>query len=280
MSPTDAPLVEVLIPTLNEAGHIAAAIANASQLGPVFVLDSLSSDGTQEIARAAGATVIEHPFTDYAAQKNWGLEHLPFRAPWVFILDADERLTPALCREVTEKIGGGDEVGYYVNRQLIFMGRPVRHGGLYPAWNLRLFRRDCARYEERAVHEHVVCRGPTGFLRAEMLHIRREGMTRYLEKHIRYADLESDEWVKWRRGQSSGAPTGSLFRRQLRLRQWLRRRLWPRLPLRPLWRFIWMFVVRLGFLDGRAGWHLARLMASYEYMITLLYKEKMRQTPK
>src|SRR4029079_10273820 len=86
--------------------------------------------------------------------------------------------------------------GYFINRLLIFMGKAIRHGGLYPSWNLRLFRRGRARYEERAVHEHMVCDGPTDYLRAEMLHIRRESISQYLEKHIRYADMESDEWVK------------------------------------------------------------------------------------
>jgi glycosyltransferase involved in cell wall biosynthesis len=275
MPSSNTPLVEVLIPTLNEAENIGPAVANASQLGPVFVLDSFSTDGTAELARAAGATVVEHTFVDYASQKNWGLEHLPFSAEWVFILDADERLTPALRDEVLAKIGRGNEVGFYVNRQLIFMGRTIRHGGLYPSWNLRLFRRGVARYEQRAVHEHVVCDGPTGFLRAEMLHIRRETMTRYVEKHIRYANLESDEWVKWRFGQSTVAPAGMLFPSHLGYRQWLRRYLWPRLPFRPFWRFLWMYFIRFGFLDGRPGWHLACLMTSYEYMITLLDNEKM-----
>jgi glycosyltransferase involved in cell wall biosynthesis len=275
MATSNPPLVEVLIPTLNEAEHIAQTVANALTLGPVLVLDSLSTDGTQDLARTAGATVVEHHFVNYAAQKNWGLQHAGLTAPWVFILDADERITPALRDEVLAKIGKGAEVGYYVNRLLIFMGQTVRHGGLYPSWNLRLFKRGSARYELRAVHEHVICDGPTAFLTATMLHIRRESMTRYLEKHIHYADLESDEWVKRRLGETSGAPTASLFRSHLRYRQWLRRHVWPRIPLRPLWRFFWMYFLRLGFLDGRAGWHLARLMASYEYMITLLYKEKM-----
>jgi glycosyltransferase involved in cell wall biosynthesis len=278
MTTAQQPLVEVLIPTFNEAEHIAETVANAQKLGPVFVLDSFSTDGTQDLARAVGATVVEHPFVDYASQKNWGLENIGLTAPWVFILDADERITPVLREEILATIGKGHETGYYVNRLLIFMGCAVRHGGLYPSWNLRLFRRGRARYEQRAVHEHVICDGPTAFLRSEMLHIRRESMTRYLEKHIRYADLESNEWLKRRLGQSSGAPEASLFRSQLRYRQWIRRNVWPRMPLRPLWRFIWMYFFRLGFLDGRAGWHLARLMASYEYMITLLYREKMRTT--
>jgi glycosyltransferase involved in cell wall biosynthesis len=270
------PSIDVFIPTLNEREHIADAIVNAKQLGNVYVLDSLSTDGTQELARQAGATVVERPFTNYSDHKNWGLDNLPFTAEWIFILDADERITPELRDEIFEKLPvrkGTD--GFFVNRVLIFMGKQVRHGGLYPSWNLRLFRRGKARYEDRSVHEHMVCFGHTDYMHNEMLHIRRESMQRFLDKHIKYADMESDEWVKWKLGESTMGKSSSLFKSMLAYRQWVRRNIWPRLPGRPLWRFLYMYFFRFGFLDGLAGWHLARLMACYEYMIGLLYRDKL-----
>ena len=270
------PLVEVLIPTRNEAAHITECVENAAKLGPVFVLDSLSTDGTQDLARRAGAAVIEHEFVNYSAQKNWGLDNIPFQGEWIFILDADERITPSLRNEIMRTAQSERAAnGYFVNRVVLFMGQAVRHGGLYPSWNLRLFRRGKARYEDRAVHEHMVCEGDTGYLKEEMLHIRRETLWQYLDKHIRYADMESGEWVKLRLGQSKFAPADALFQGHLRYRQWLRRYAWPRMPGRPLWRFIYMYFVRLGFLDGRAGWELARLMFCYEYMIGLLFRDKL-----
>jgi glycosyltransferase involved in cell wall biosynthesis len=276
-----APRIDIMIPTFNEADHIAETVANARELGEVYVLDSLSTDGTQRLAREAGATVVERAFTNYADQKNWGLDHLPFTGDWVFILDADERITPGLRAEVLEKTVSRPRVsGYYVNRVVIFMGKPIRHGGLYPSWNLRLFRRGAARYEERAVHEHIVCSGVTEYMRGEMLHIRRETLTRYIEKHIRYADLESGEWIKWRQGKSRMGSSTRLFKDILAIRQWIRRKIWPRLPGRPLWRFLYMFFFRFGFMDGLPGLQLALLMASYEYMIGLLYKEKVHQLSK
>jgi hypothetical protein len=195
----------------------------------------------------------------------------------VFILDADERLTPQLRRELAGVVDSPNRSadGYYINRALVFMGRNIRHGGLYPSWNLRLFRRGKARYEERAVHEHMICNGPTDYLRGEMVHIRTESMHQYIAKHIHYADLESTEWTKLKLGQTSTAPSHKLFKSFLRYRSWLRRNLWPRMPLRPLWRFLHMYVVRFGILDGRQGWHLARLMASYEYTIGLLHEDKL-----
>ena len=267
--------VAVMIPTLNEADHIREVVANALSVGPVMVLDSGSTDGTQEMAREAGATVIVHPFVNYAVQKNWGLDNLPFNADWIFILDADERITPALRAEVHRLLRGTPaSSGYFVNRLPMFMGQPTRHGGMYPSWNLRLLRRGECRYENRPVHEHMLCKGPTAYLKGEMLHIRREDLTRYIAKHIRYADMESSEWVKMRLGESESAPPLMLFPGALGWRQWIRRRVLPRLPGSPIWRVIFMYILRLGFLDGKAGRRLAGLMACYEYMIVLLYNEK------
>jgi hypothetical protein len=270
------PVIDIMIPTLNEAIHIRATVENALRVGPVWVLDSLSTDGTQEIARRAGATVVEHPFENYSRQKNWGLDNLPMKGDWVFILDADERVTPSLREELLAVARQGGPVdGYYVNRVVIFMGRTIRHGGLYPSWNLRFFRRGRCRYEDRAVHEHMVCDGPTGYLKHEMLHIRRESISEYITKHIRYADMESDEWVKARLGKGGAAQAQKLFPHLQGYRQWLRREAWPRAPMRPLLRFLYMYIVRVGILDGRAGLHLALLMASYEYMISMLYRDKL-----
>ncbi|MGD9790075.1 MAG: glycosyltransferase [Phycisphaerales bacterium] len=269
------PLIDVMIPTLNESAHIEEAVKNALGLGPVYVLDSFSTDGTQEIARKAGATVVEHRFENYSRQKNWGLENLPFRGEWVFILDADERVTPAL-RDEAIRVAKSEtrNSGWFVNRIVVFMGRPIRWGGLYPSWNLRFFRRGACRYEDRSVHEHMICDGETGYMKHLMVHIRRETISGYISKHVRYADMESDEWLRTSLGQGAGAAPARLFRDRLRYRQWVRREVWPRLPGKPVIRWVYMYLLRLGFLDGRAGWHLAALMASYEYMIELLYREK------
>jgi glycosyltransferase involved in cell wall biosynthesis len=268
--------VDVMIPTFNEADHIADVVANASALGRVYVLDSCSTDGTQELARKAGATVVEHKFINYSDQKNWGLDNLPFTGEWVFILDADERITPTLLREIHDRVRTRTVDGYFVNRMNILMGQTIRHGGFYPSWNLRLFRRGRARYENRSVHEHMMCAGPTDYLRHEMIHIRRETISQYLAKHIRYADMESTEWVRNRLKVGQVDPVNTLFKDLLLYRQWLRREVWPLVPCRPLLRFCYIYFFRLGFLDGRAGWRLAMLMGCYEYMISLLYTDKLR----
>lgn len=270
--------IEILIPTLNEAAVIKETVENALKVGPVFVLDSCSTDGTQEIARAAGAYVVEQKFLGYARQKNWGLDNLPWKGQWVFILDADERITPELRDEIFRAIATPDAAdGYFVNRVVLFMGRPIRHGGLYPSWNLRFFRRGKCRYEDRSVHEHMVCDGPTRYLREEMLHIRGESVHEWVRKHIRYADLESDEWVKLKYGQEAGASAERLFTKTMKYRQYLRREVWPRTPFKPALRFVYMYFLRLGLLDGAAGLHMAMMMTAYEYMIELLYRDKLNR---
>ncbi len=264
-----------MIPTLNEAHHITEAVENASKVGHVFVLDSLSTDGTQELARKAGATVVEHAWEGYAAQKNWGLDNLPWTGSWIFILDADERIPRPLREEMIRVAESNPSTaGFYVNRLLIFMGHAIKHGALYPQWNLRFFKLGKARYEDRLVHEHMIVDGERDYLNEHMIHIRRENMTQYIEKHIYYADLESDEWINIWQGKNSGAKVDALFKDMLRYRQWIRRYVWPRTPFRPLIRFLHMYVFRMGFLDGKAGWHLAMLMASYEYMISMMYVHK------
>ncbi|MEL7473050.1 MAG: glycosyltransferase family 2 protein, partial [Planctomycetota bacterium] len=276
----DGPRIDVMIPTLNESRHIAEAVANAASIGRVHVLDSFSTDGTQQLARDAGATVIEHEFENYSRQKNWGLKHLPMEGDWVFILDADERITPRLADALVKAAqSGAPETGYFVNRINLMMGQPIRFGGLYPSWNLRFFRRGKARYEDRSVHEHMFCDGPTSYLtrRARMLHIRLETMSDYVHKHIKYADMESNEWVRLAMDPEQWKKEVEQFPPGQRMRLWLRRKVTPNLPFRPAIRFLYMYIVQLGFLDGRAGYHLAMLMADYEYMISLLFKEKLER---
>ena len=244
------------------------------RLGDVFV-STPCTDGTQDLARDAGATVVEHKFETYSRQKNWGLDNLPMTGEWVFILDADERITPPLARELRAIAEAAGPInGYFVNRVVIFTGREIRHGGLYPSWNLRYFRRGLCRYEDRAVHEHMVCEGQTAYSGTRCSTSAGDHL-RGISVHIA-TPIWGDEWIRRRFGQPPRRHR-HLFRDILRIRQWLRRELWPRLPFRPFVRFIYMYFIRLGILDGRAGLHLALLMASYEYMISMLYRDKLQR---
>jgi len=169
------------------------------------VVDSYSADRTVEIAREAGANVVQHVFEGYARQKNWALENVPFRSDWVLILDADERVPAELAPEISGIVaadGNGYE-GFYLNRKLIFYGKWIRHCGWYPSWNLRLFRRGHGRYEQREVHEHLLLDGKAGYCQHELIHEDLRDMSFWIAKHNRYSSQEARELDLVRRGVST-----------------------------------------------------------------------------
>src|SRR4051812_33867680 len=205
-SPTPAPAapaatgvrtpVDVLILAYNERTNLPHALASIMEWATnVFVVDSGSTDGTQQIARDMGATMIEHAWEGYARQKNWAIDNLPFESPWIFILDADEAITPQLRDEIhalcSKPSGDVPQAGFYVNRYLIFMGKRIRHAGYFPSWNLRLFKRGLAHYEDRPVHEYMILTGKEGYLKHLMSHEDRRGLEYYIAKHNRYSTLEA-----------------------------------------------------------------------------------------
>src|SRR5262249_45219960 len=218
-----------------------------------FVVDSFSRDRTVEITRARGAQVAQHAFENYSRQKNWALDTLPFRTEWVLIVDADERVTPELRREIEALLTDDTAcAGYYVNRRFIFLGHWIRHAGWYPSWNLRLFRHRLGRYDDREVHEHVVLNGPAGYLRNDLVHHDRRPLEAYVARHNRYSTLEAMARFK----AESNAPDRARLPSRLvgspvERKRFVRERVWPHVPARPLALFIYMYVLRRGFLDGR-----------------------------
>jgi glycosyltransferase involved in cell wall biosynthesis len=270
--------ISFLIPTLNEEVNLPYALASVSSwTQQVFVLDSGSTDRTRAIAEAAGAVFVHHDWEGYARQKNWGLDNLPFTTPWVFILDADEAITPALREELT-RIATADsceENAFYINRYFLFLGKRIRHCGYYPSWNLRFFRRGRARYEERAVHEHMVVDGKAGYLKYEMEHFDRRGLEHYIAKHNHYSTLEANELLRIRRQAADGTMRYSFWHGPLERRRWVKHVIWPRLPARWAFRFIFMYVLRMGFLDGVIGFHFCLLLAAYEHQISLKMRESL-----
>jgi glycosyltransferase involved in cell wall biosynthesis len=271
--------VEVIIPTFNEEVNLLHALD--SVLGwadAVHVVDSESIDRTRAIAEERGANVVVRPWLGYARQKNWALDNLPLAADWIFILDADEIILPELRDELLAVAAGGGDAeaahdGYYVNRYLIFLGKRIRHCGYYPSWNLRFFRRGRARYEERAVHEHMIVDGSTGRLRGHMEHHDRRGLEAYTAKHNRYSTLEAQEMVRLRREGRQGELDAKLFGNPLERRRWIKQHLYPRLPARWLFRFLYMYVLKLGVLDGLTGLRFCQFISAYELLISLKIKE-------
>lgn len=259
--------VTVILPVLDEELHIRRAVLSALPLGPVFVVDCGSTDSTRDIAAAVGATVVEHAWEGYAAQKNWALATLAIDTAWLLFLDADEYVTPGLQREIQAAIQRDRFDGYYIPRRNIFLGRDLRHVWWYPDYQLRLFRKASGRFEDRLVHEHVLLDGPSGFLRHPLMHENLKGVDAFMRRHERYAALEAQEIRQTRLGLPTNQRRGRLLGSWPERRRWLKLNVWYRLPGRPAIRFLWLYVLRRGFLDGRAGLVYAQLLAAYEALI-------------
>lgn len=271
-------MIDVLIQTHNEELNLPHALASvAGWTHRIFVVDSGSTDGTRAVSEQHGATFVHHDWEGYAAQKNWALDNLPFESDWILIIDADEAVTPELRDEMLQLAGrpidSVPEAGFYINRLLIFMGRPIRHCGYFPSWNLRLFKRGRARYEQRLVHEHMIVDGEKGYLRHLMSHQDRRGMEHFFAKHNRYSTLEAREIVD---SPEPWPGLSTLFTDRTRRRRFAKSRIMPHLPGPWVWRFFYMYTLRLGFLDGMAGWHLSSFIASYELTIQLKVRELKR----
>ncbi len=266
-------MIDVMIITFNEALNLPHCLAALKGwVNRVFVIDSGSADGTTEIARSHGATVVHHDWEGYARQKNWGLANLPFESDWILILDADEEITPQLRSRLAEiasrPASEVAESGFSINRLTYFLGQPIRHCGYYPSYHLRLFKRGSARYEDRAVHEHLMVDGPIGAISTPMLHNDRRGLEHFVAKHNRYSTLEAAAlWAEI--ADPSRIQEHTSLSRQARFHRWLKRRLLLKLPAPGMWRFAYMYFLRMGFLDGRAGAAFSRFIAMYDGLVAL-----------
>jgi glycosyltransferase involved in cell wall biosynthesis len=274
--------IEILIPTLNEEVNLPHALRSVIEWADaVHVIDSESIDRTREIADSMGARVVVQPWLGYAKQKNHALDTFDFASDWIFILDADEAILPELRDELLavarRPVDQVPQAGFYINRYFIFLGKRIRHCGFYPSWNLRFFKRGRARYEERAVHEHMIVEGPTGYLKGHMEHYDRRGMHEYMAKHNTYSTLEAREIVREMHGGAAGRIDARLFGNPLERRRWIKRHVYPRLPAKWLFRFLFMYIVRLGVLDGVTGFRFCLFISAYELLISLkIIEEKQK----
>jgi len=268
--------ITFIIPTKNEEANLPYALASVKGwAAQVFILDSGSTDRTREIAESQGATFVHHDWEGYARQKNWGIDNLPITSPWVFILDADEVITPELRDELIRVADANlcQENGFYINRFFIFLNQRIHHCGYYPSWNLRFFRHGKARYEEREVHEHMVVNGKVGYLKHDMEHNDRRGLEFYISKHNHYSTLEARELYRIERNVTDGTMQFSFWGGPIERRRWIKHKIWPKLPARWFFRWLYMYIFKLGILDGLTGWHFCMFLAAYEHQIGLKLKE-------
>lgn len=263
----------VLILTLNEEANLPRCLESVRWCDDIVVLDSFSTDKTVEIAKAAGARVIQRKFDNWASHQNWAVANIEFRHPWVYYSDADEVLTEELSKEIQAVTAdeARAEVAYRVRYKNMFFGRWLKYSSMYPVWILRLFRPGKVRWE-RLVNPVPVVDGAEGRLQEHFLHYSfNKGLSAWVTKHGQYAKLEAEESIRSLR--EDAVPWRAIFSFDSVRRRKALKTLSFRLPFRPLLRFAYMYGLRGGFLDGRAGLIYCRLIAFYEYLIVLQMRE-------
>ena len=272
-------MFSIYILTYNEEIDIAACLESATLCDDIIVVDSYSSDRTVEIARHYPIRVVQNPFESHGRQRTWMLESIPPKHEWVYILEADERMTPELFAECEKAIENPDYIGYYVAERVIFMNSWIRRSTQYPRYQLRLFRHGKVWFTDYGHTEREVCDGATSFLKESYPHYTSsKGLSRWIEKHNRYSTDEAKETL-------DQLETGNISWRDLFIgkseveRRRALKDLSLRLPARPLLRFLYMYFLLGGCLDGSAGLAWCTLQAFYEYLILLKVWE-MKHLPK
>jgi glycosyltransferase involved in cell wall biosynthesis len=226
----------------NEEERLRACLESVGFADEIVVVDAESSDKTVSLAREFTDKVWVRPWPGFAVQKNFALDQAT--GQWVLSLDADERVTPELAARIRSIVtADGPVAGYLLPRRNIFWGAWVRHGGLYPDYQLRLFRRGAGRFAEDAVHESVRVDGPVQTLAEPLLHQSYRDLEDFVRRSNRYSTLAAADWL--RRGRGANVPD---------------------LIMKPLGRFLSMYIMRGGFLDGWRGLVLAVLYAEYVFL--------------
>lgn len=277
------PLVVAYVLSLNEERHIGEVVANLRQVAEiVVVVDSGSKDRTVELAQEAGATVWIHPFENYAAQRRWGISKIidGLSPSWILCLDADERLSDALAQEIKRVVIAPDSADVYLIRfSLQFSGRRLRFGGFARTRLVRLFKPGSGQYENRAINDHFIP-DPSASVRTlkhRIVHHDVSSWERYIEKHNMYSTREARARLFASMGAVEKTPLSQALRYPHLRRRWMREQILSRLPAKGFFRFIQLYFVYGGFLDGRAGFNIALFMSWQEMTTDLKFRELIDQ---
>jgi len=265
--------VSVLILTLNEEQNLPACLKAIAWCDDIVVMDSFSSDRTVELATTAGARVEQRKFDSFAGQRNFALQQIEFKHEWVFHLDADEIFTEVLFEEIEKAILNPEFDAYRVPSKTMFLGQWLRYSGMYPSYQVRLTRSPGFRFKQVGHGQKAdIPLEKIATMKEPYLHYSfSKGLSEWFEKHNRYSSDEAEAALAHR--LSDSIDWIGLFSFDPSRRRMAMRGLVFRLPMRPLLRFLYMYLFRRGFLDGYAGFIYCRLMATYEFMITSKIRE-------
>jgi len=266
--------VSVIVLTLNEEPNIGRCLASVAWAAQAVVVDSGSSDRTVPLARAAGVEVVEHSWLGYSTQREYALRLPTLRHDWVYFVDADEWVSPQLATEIAGQLADPRCAGFAHRLRLIFMGTWIRHCGWYSGSKVvRLVDRRYTKYDGSLVGERACVDGPVGRLYNDIVDEDHKGLAAWLHKHVQYAELECE-----RRGSTPSLPERLRALRHDRgsrplFRSILRDLVFPGMPAKPVTLFLYMYVARLGFLDGVAGLRFCFYHAWFEMTVASLRAE-------
>lgn len=256
--------ISVIILTLNEEKHIERCIKSLQLFAKnIFIVDSYSTDRTVEIAESLGAKVYLNKWPgNHAKQFQWGLDNCSIDTTWVMKMDADEYVLPELSNEITTNLMrlGNDITGIYIKRRVFFLGKWIRYGGYYPTWLLRIWKYDKGHMEQRWMDEHIkLSSGKTVQFENDLVDDNKNNLTWWTEKHNNYATREAVDLLNIIYNfKSYDEVEPNIFGTQEQKKRWLKIK-YAKLPLflRPIIYFTWRYFLKLGFLDGKAGfiWH-------------------------
>lgn len=264
-----------LILTFNEERNLPRCLASLKNCDDIVVLDSFSTDRTVQIAKEHNARVVQRRFDTFAGQRNWAIDTVVFRHQWVMHLDADECLTPQLAAEIARVAQQDDKSAYLVANRLIFMGRWIRRASMYPFYQARLLRLGESRFTQQG-HGQVLDQADrgVGVLREPYIHHNfSHGISDWVDRHNRYSTDEARRLFTDRQGVFP-AVLAWIRSRTRQERQQALKRIADNIPLRPAIRFLYLYIIRLGFLDGRAGLDYCILMSFYDYLVRLKSREQ------
>jgi len=274
--------VSVLILTKNEENDLSRCLSSLADFDDIVIYDSFSTDATQDIALEAGARFIVRPGFDgsksfggnEAHHRTWGIRNIEYKNPWLFVIDADERLTPEAAAELQTIASNPDPrfVAYRIRRRDFFHGRHLRHVQTSP-WYIRFFRPEFVHYE-RLVNPVTVVDGAVGDLQHPLDHYPfSKGLSHWFARHNSYSTFEAQQILQNRASQEPFSLSAAFLERDFNRRRFHQKELFYRLPARPLVKFLLLYILKRGFLDGRPGFTYALLQSIYETMIVLKVQE-------
>ena len=230
-------MITAIIPTLNEESFIEEAIASVSFADEIIVIDSFSTDRTIELAGKHQVRIIQRKFDNFSSQKNYAIDRA--KHEWIYILDADERVSPRLKKEILTSVKQPmNYVGFYIYRNFYYKETRIRYGGWQTDKVIRLFKKEACTYDGKLVHEKIIHKGEIGFLKHKIDHFSFRDIDQYSRKLDFYADLQAKEILTAKKKIP-----------------WMHR------LIKPRFRFLVLYIIRFGFLDGKKGFRLAKIHA-------------------